>query len=158
MADVYCIDTSIVIFMHQRLPRDIYPGLWEQMEDLIARGRAHMAKEAHLELKRVDDGCFDWADGRDGFVEEPVAAMIFDIVQLIADRHDGWVSEQRNQADPWVVAHACSGGYVVVTDERRKGPGGPDRNLKIPNVADEFRVECITLNELARREGWVFGR
>lgn len=155
MGPTYCIDTNIVVFMQRRLPRDIYPGVWDQMEALIVSGRAIMPADAHRELGRVDDGCFEWATNRPGFVEEPDTAA-FALVDQITGAHPDWVSERVNEADPWVIAHACVGGYVVVTDERRKGPGTADHNLKIPNVADEHDLHTMPFNEMARAEGWVF--
>lgn len=157
MGPTYCMDTSIVVFMQRRLPRDLYPGVWDYMEALIASGRAIMPADAHRELGRVDDGCSEWAAGQPGFIEEPEGTA-FALVDQITNAHPDWVSERRNEADPWVIAHASVGGYVVVTDERRKGPGTADQNLKIPNVADEHGVPTMTFNEMARAEGWVFTR
>lgn len=156
MGPVYCIDTNIIVILERYLPSDVHPGIWRQMEDLITEGRAHIPREAFEELTRVDDGCATWATGQEGFVEEPTDVHVI-AVAGITSAHPGWVQDRTNAADPWVVAHAEVGGYVIVTDERPKGPGVSDRNLKIPNVAGEFGLTCINLNDLARAEGWRFG-
>lgn len=78
------------------------------------------------------------------------------MVSQIASHHPGWVQESKNAADPFVIAHAVESGLVVVTLERRKGPGVEDHNLKIPNVAEEWQVDCIDFKALSRRAGWVF--
>lgn len=153
---VYCIDTNIVVILERYMPSDVHVGVWEQMEDLIRQGRAHMPREAYEELTKVDDGCATWALGQNGFVEDPTDSAIT-VVGQITQAHPGWVQDRTNAADPWLVAHASVGGYVIVTDERRKGPGiVPDKNLKIPNVADEHQVQCINLNDVARAERWRF--
>ncbi|WP_198036892.1 DUF4411 family protein [Nocardia sp. BMG51109] len=97
----------------------------------------------------------NWAKRLDYFIDEPSQEDV-DLVQKISDRYPNWVFEQQNAADPWVIAHACRRKAFVVTDERAKGPGTADRNLKIPNVAAEFQVSCINPIELARRECWRF--
>jgi Domain of unknown function (DUF4411) len=155
MADTYCIDTNIVIFLAQRMPRDVYPGPWNAIEALIAEGRATMPQEVYIELGGVEDECSGWAAERDGFVQSTTLAEI-QIAAGITTRYPGWVSLRENAADPFVIAHAVVFAHVIVTDERRKGSGTHPRNAKIPNVADEYHVECVTFVELARREGWRF--
>lgn len=156
MGPVYCIDTNIIVILERYMPSDVHPGIWGQMEELIAEGRAYMPREAFDELTRVDDGCATWATAQTGFVEDPTGGHVLTVAQITAT-HPGWVQDRTNAADPWIVAHAKVGGYVIVTDERPKGPGVIDRNLKIPNVAAELGLTCINLNDLARNEGWRFG-
>jgi hypothetical protein len=77
-------------------------------------------------------------------------------VAIITERHPDWVQERANAADPFIIAHAATHDRVIVTQERRRGTGVTDRNLRIPNVADEEGVHSLNFNELARREGWRF--
>jgi hypothetical protein len=108
-----------------------------------------------VELDRVEDSCAAWCRSFPGFVQEATDGEVT-IVATIATAHPDWVSEGQNEADPWLVAHAAVHDRVVVTEERRKGPDVADRNLKIPNVADEHGVRCIDFNNLARERSWVF--
>lgn len=158
-APIYCIDTNIIVILERYMPGDVHVGVWEQLEDLIREGRAQMPREAYEELTRVDDGCAAWAMNQDGFVKNPLDPAIIDVVGQITRAHPGWVQDRTNAADPWIVAHAKVDSNIIVTDERRKGPGSvPDRNLKIPNVADEHQVRCVDFNTMARDEGWRFTR
>jgi len=116
-----------------------------------------MPKDAYLELAKVDDVCGPWAKNSAGFVVEATLAEIM-VVDAITTKHPDWVSETQNAADPYIVAHAEVHKRVIVTDEKRKGPGFAGRNAKIPNVADEYGIDYVNFNELARREGWHFGR
>ena len=155
MSDSYVIDTNIVINLHRSLPRDIFPSLWVEIENLIEGKRAVLPKEVLIELEKVDDDCAPWAKGLDGFVVETTDAVV-QIVTEITKRHPGWVTEQKNEADPWVVGYAVSTSKIIVTEERRRGADVLDRNLGIPNVADEYGVPTLTLNDVARNESWVF--
>lgn len=151
----YTIDTSVIITLHRQYPRDVHRSAWEHFEELIESGEAFLPKDGYEELERKSDELAPWAKGLDGFVEDPTEDEI-ETVQEITEDHPDWVQEQANAADPWVIANAAVNERVVVTQERRCGPNVEDRNIKIPNVADEHDVDCIDFNELARREGWVF--
>lgn len=155
MVDSYTIDTNIVVTLNRDQPRDIYASVWDALEALISEGRCVMNREAYEELVHVDDECAPWAKAQDGFVQDTTADELAAVDAITTD-HPGWVQESKNAADPFVIAQAAEQELVVVTFERRKGPGTEDHNLKIPNVADEWDVECIDFKELARREAWVF--
>lgn len=158
MSAVYIIDTNIIIHMNDRMPRDVHPGVWEAMEELIAAQRAIMPRMAYDELEGVSDECAPWAKQQPGFIQDANDSQVI-TVQAISVAHPGWVQERKNAADPWIVAcGANTKDAVIVTDERLKGPGVIDSNLKIPNVAVEYGVEYCNFNDLSRREGWTFTR
>ncbi|WP_213573258.1 DUF4411 family protein [Rhodococcus sp. USK13] len=153
--DTYLVDTNVIVLMKRYTPRDLHPSLWQAVEALVSDGRLMIPREVLEELDRVEDELAPWAKRMDGFVDEPTLEDI-QIVADISAAHPGWVVGQQNGADPWVVAQAYRLGSVIVTDERAKGPNTADKNLKIPNVAAKYNVECINMNDLGRREGWVF--
>ena len=155
MSDGYTIDTNIIVTLNREQPRDIYPSVWEALERLIADGRCMMNREAFEELQEVDDECAPWARAQPNFIVDTTHGELA-VVDVITSDHPGWVQDRKNAADPFIVAQAAENERVIVTGERRKGPGTEDRNLRIPNVADEWGVECLTFQELARREGWKF--
>ena len=151
----YCIDSNAIIIMNRHMPRDVYEGPWAALEQLVRSGRLYMPREVYEELRIIDDYCAPWAKSMDGFVVDPNEDEIACVLE-IATAHPKWVQEQRNRADPWLVAHGKVHQRIVVSDEKMAGPGALEMNLKIPNVASEHSVECITLVELARREQWRF--
>lgn len=155
MTSVYAVDTSSIIRLHRELPRDVFPTVWGYLEDLVGRGRAFFPRDCHEELKKKDDHLYVWASGLDGFVDQPDSDEV-DCATLITEDHPDWVQEQQNAGDPWVVANASVHGRVILTEETMKGPGTIDKNFKIPNVAVEFDVSCVSFNQLARNEGWSF--
>lgn len=157
MGTVYGIDANILIFLGNNMPIDVYPGVWEQLEELIADGRALMPRDVYDELTMVDDSCAEWAKARQGFIEEPGDRHV-SLVRDITDSYPGWVRGRKNAGDPWLIAHADIGGYTIVTNEGRRGRGVENQNLGVPNVADAFEVPCLKFTELAREEGWRFVR
>lgn len=155
MSSIYTFDTNVVIRLFRELPRDVYASVWDRVEHLISDGRAHICRDACDESERIDDECAPWAKGLNGFVIEPNSDEVAKVAD-ITRRHPDWVQETMNAADPWVVASAAVHGFVIVTQERLKGRGTTDRNLKIPNVALEESVTCLNFTDLARAEGWQF--
>lgn len=151
----YSIDTNIVINMSRDMPRDVWSGIWDAMEELVATGRANMTQEAFRELGGVDDGCTEWAKQLPGFVHDANDEEIAVAVE-ISQRLPTWVQDKKNAADPWVIAHAKIRGLTVVSEERPNGPGALEHNLKIPTVAAMYDVACINLVGLARAESWSF--
>lgn len=154
MSAVYIIDTNIVIHMNDRMPRDVHPGVWEALEELIGEGRAIMPRMAYDELREVDDDCAPWAKKQSGFIQDATDAQIV-VVTAITQMHPDWVQERRNQADPWIIAYAeCTADAVIVTDEKIKGPGATNPNLKIPNVAVERGVPSMNFNAALLDQAW----
>lgn len=154
-ADAYALDANVMILMNRHMPRDVFPSVWEAVEALAADGRVCTPRQVYEELLRIDDYCAPWARGMPGFVVEADDQEIA-VVAAISTAHPGWVRQQLNVADPWLVANGAAHGRIVVTDERLKGPGTIDNNLKIPNVAAEHGVICVAFTDMARREGWSF--
>jgi hypothetical protein len=151
----YTLDTNILINMNRLYPRDIFPTLWGNLEDLVDVDWACICSEVLVEVKRGGDDLHKWARDLAGFVcditaNEPIT------VAAISAGHPDWVRGTVNAADPWLIAHAIAHDRAIVSEEREAGPGVADRNQKVPNVAAENGVECIKFFEFARRQTWQF--
>jgi hypothetical protein len=129
--------------------------MWASIEDSIHRGESCICEAVHREVNRIGDELHKWAKDLPGFVCATTDGE-FETVAQIGDEHPGWVQGQLNEADPFVIAHAKAESSTVVTEETRKGPNTAEKNLKIPNVADEHGVEVLTFFDYIRREGWSF--
>lgn len=60
----------------------------------------------------------------------------------------GWANEKI--ADPWLIAIAKSENYTIVTDEIKNinlNAMNPSKNAKIPDVCEEFKIRCISMNQ-----------
>lgn len=151
----YTLDSNILIGLIQKYPRDIFPGIWESIEESVKLGESCICEAVHREVYRIGDDLFEWAKNLPGFICSISDAELA-TVAAIAGAHPGWVQGQINEADPFVIAHAKAEGSTVVTEENRKGPGTIDKNLKIPNVADEHGVAVLKFFDYVRQEGWTF--
>lgn len=72
----YTIDTNVIVDMNRDMPRDVWLGVWDSVERLIADRRAFMPRQVFEELKGVDDDCAPWARDQPGFVVEATDAEV----------------------------------------------------------------------------------
>ena len=47
MKDKYVFDSNIFINLHQRQPRDIYPSVWNKIDELMANGTIISSREVY---------------------------------------------------------------------------------------------------------------
>jgi hypothetical protein len=151
----YCIDTSPVISgRNDWYPPESFRSLWDAVEALIVAGDLLMPKEVLEELERGDDECVTWARSFPDFVADADDAVTGRVAGISSDV-PGWVQQERNYADPFVVAHACEKNLVVITQER-PALATEDHNMRIPQVSSRYGVDCVTFGQLISREGWTF--
>lgn len=151
----YTLDSNILIGLAQRYPRDIFPGIWASIEQSVSDNKSCICEAVHREVHRGGDDLYKWAKDLPNFICS-VTDEELETVAKIGIAHPSWVQGQLNEADPFVIAHAKAEGSTIVTEENRKGPNTEDRNQKIPNIADEHRVETMKFFEYVRQEGWKF--
>lgn len=151
----FTLDSNILIGLVRTYPRDIFETLWESIELAVEEEGLCICQAVLREVHRGGDVLYRWAGELDGFTCK-VTDLELSIVASIASKHPDWVRGQVNEADPFVIAHAKSEGSTIVTEENRKGRGTIDKNLKIPNVAEEHGVQCIKFFDFVRIHGWSF--
>ncbi|MCL2464559.1 MAG: DUF4411 family protein [Micrococcales bacterium] len=150
----FVIDSSILISFERNQPRDVWPTLWDHVENLLRSGEAVVPREALTELERGTDDLDDWVK-KTGTVYDADDEMIA-VVGQISARHPGWVQQTKNAADPFIIATAKVLGAVIVTNERARNTATVDSNMRVPQVAAEFGVTAITTNDLFRQLQWQF--
>jgi hypothetical protein len=111
------------------------------------------------EIERGDDELVTWTRQHRKLFKKPDQAMIAAIQQTLAEFPIlAQPSKETPEADAFVVGLAKAGNeaqassllpdrYVVVSEERRRA---------IPQACLRYGIECISLLELFRREGWRF--
>lgn len=151
----FTLDASALITMERRYPREFFLSLWEAVESAAGNREVCICEVAYGELERGNDDLAPWAKGIEGFICGTTDDEIF-TTSLISRAHPGWVRGQKNNGDPFIIAHAKHEQRKVVTEEKRKGPGTEDRNQRIPNIVDEYDVECVTFFEFMRVQRWRF--
>ncbi len=128
--------------------------LREKGEEGIIASSAYVYEE----LKDGDDALAEWAaEGRSFGLWVPADESVQQAYSTIADyvaQHRTYAPEHvatfLGKADAWIIAHALACGGRVVTFEV---PQPLSARPKIPDVAANFGVDCLTLYEMLREIG-----
>ncbi len=151
----YSIDTSALLDGWVRnYPPENFPGVWENIDKLIASGQIHITEEVLVELEKKHDDVFAWAKTKEQFIYH-TDSEIQSAVRKILAQHKRLVDNRKNRstADPFVIALAMLKGCTVISGE---APSGRLDRPKIPDVCKSLGVDCISLLSLIKKEKWVF--
>lgn len=158
---MYLIDANILMTAADyHYPGDVAPGFWTQILDLLAAGDAQVPRSVYKELIAYQaKWVTSWTKNNitgDFILEEDLVQ-----IQKLAEIAD-WVTNIRqppfkasnrdhflNGADPRIIAAAAVTDATIVTYEKRAG-GTTSQKAKIPDIAEHFRVPCITPVEMLR--------
>lgn len=149
MKDKYVFDSNIFINLHQRQPRDIYPSVWNKIDELMANGTIISSREVYDELTRSDDSLSEWAKSKKEYFL-PSEIPIQERVSKILSEHRGLVEggKKQNNADPFVIALAQENNCALVTEECRSNSLVAP---KIPNICDAYGVTCMNFVDFVRK-------
>lgn len=134
--------------MQRQHPSDIFGSLWSKVDSFIENGIVISSEEVYDEIHVGDDDLVSWAKNRkDKFLKSDhnIQQLVREILQKQPSLVTG--SKKINGADPFVIALAKIKNCKLVSDERRSGVGQP---IKIPNVCEEYGVECIRFIDFLR--------
>lgn len=155
----YSVDTSAILDAWVRhYPIDTFPSFWSNFEKFIKTNIGIASELIRHELSVKDDGCIKWFKENkledffrpiDDAVQNNVSVLMQNpnYQRLVEDR------KGTNGADPFVIALAQSENLIVVTGEKAT------MNIskpKIPDVCRDLNIQCISILELMRKEGWKF--
>lgn len=157
MADLlpgYVIDTNALIDLwRRRYPRDVFPTLWQRLEELTSSGELIAPKEALSELHRQHDELYAWAKKQKCFkdLDPEQIQNVKEILKLFPSLID----EKKTvpDADPFVVALALTKGWKVVSSENL---AGTSTRKRIPDVCNHYKISCLTLLDFSRDREWNF--
>lgn len=151
----YSIDTSAILYGWIRhYPPDVFPPLWEKLEEMVVNNLLKATEEVREELVKKEDAAYKWAKSiKDFFV--PIDLDIQFKVKDILDKFDRLIDTRKNRsaADPFVIALALVENATVITAEK---PTGKLDRPNIPDVCRYYKVPCISLLELIRIKKWIF--
>ena len=147
----YIIDTCSFTALRRVYPKDIFPGVWTLIEKLMNDCVICSVEDVLEELKLGDDELYGWARNYQGnflLLDETIQTK----ATLILSTHTNLVDlrKRKSGADPFLIAAAIVTSSTVVTEENPSG--GPPR-LKIPDVCKAYKIPCIAILEVLRREG-----
>jgi hypothetical protein len=146
----YTIDTCSRTTKRRVYPLDVFPSAWAKLDTLAADGTLISTEQVLEELKAEDDEVFAWARKFRG-IFLPLDDNVQVTARKVLETHSNLIDLKRRKsgADPFVVATAIGNACSVVSEE--KPSGGPQRS-KIPDVCGYYKIECINLLEMLRRE------
>lgn len=157
MADLfpgYVIDTNALIDLwRRRYPRDVFPTLWQKLEELAASGELVAPQEVLNELQKQHDELHVWAKRQRFFMD--LDSEQIQHVKDILKEFPSLIDEKKTvpDADPFVIALAMAKGWKVVSSEN---PAGTSARKRIPDVCIHYRVKCLTLLDFFRDRKWNF--
>lgn len=152
---VYLIDTGALIHMHMHYPIERFPGVWDRMGDLIEERRLYLHRQVYEEIKvRGAGSCYRWKQTLpnhcileiDGFQGNFVTRM-GDEYPYLKDMFTR--TENKDKADPWLVAAGAVYSWCVVSHERNKEWG-------ILDLCRKFNVSVTDSFGIMDREDWRF--
>ena len=154
---MYCIDTSSLIDMQDIYPIDTFPGVWEQMESIAETGELVSPREVFRELEKRTDELCGWAKRNISFrdLNSSQEAVVKDIMAQYGAKFVD-ISKLTPEADPFVIALAKSESRTVITQEKHANLSGPQTKYKMPNVCDDYDVECIPILRFFQLKKWQF--
>ncbi len=134
---------------------DFCPAFWDWLVDGNKAGLVFSIDKVKDEILAGDDELTEWARAiHEGFFLLPEPATI-----QAMERVSSWVSENGytpaaqttffQAADYWLVAHAMTDDFVVVTHER---PANTPKRVKIPNVCVGLGLKVMSPFQMLRRE------
>ena len=156
---IYIFDNNSISILIKHFYESRFPSLWTRIDELVNGGQMVSVKEVHRELNAIFEyNPFVKRETIEGKFFKPANEKELLLVRdiFLNKRFQDLVSRKNilrgaPVADPFLIAKAecCSG--VVVTQEEYK-PNG----VKIPNVCEERKVDCINLETFMERQNWVF--
>jgi hypothetical protein len=139
----YSIDSSSLIHCRRTYPIDVFPSLWQAIDQLLARNILFAHEEVWIEINRGTDPLTTWAASRKTGLCVPADAGQVSVVQQIARRFPqaNYTTTTEHRADPWVVALARTRSLCVVSEEGGTAPIFP----RVPQMCGAFGVPtCVS--------------
>lgn len=150
----YCIDTSSLMDCRLRYyPPDVFPSLWQHMEELFEAGAIVSHEEVLKEITKRTDELAAWAMGRaDSFLsfDAPQELVLINILERFPRLV--MTGKGKHAADPFLIALASTTGTILVTQEQ---PGGL-KKPKIPDVCAALGITAMPILDVFREEGFTF--
>lgn len=160
----FLIDTNCVVTPYNDYYRSRYAlsnPFWERMRQLVESGEVGILSLVKDEIVRgVQEGdrLDEWIQSiADKVIDPKQNSAIVDnygeIMRYVANpinafspnAQQSWMRD--GVADPWLVASAREYNATIITFEKyvRRVPNQPAAGVKIPNIAHEYGVSCVSL-------------
>lgn len=147
----YCIDSSALINLtrYPGYPRDIFPAIWERLEEMIKAGELISHIEVYREIEERKDPLYEWCKLNKRMfkdIDDCQVRMIRKVESLYDADYWGKELNRNHWADPWLIALSICKGAIIITDEK-------DKPNSIPYIVDKLQIKCLKLLEFFREIG-----
>lgn len=156
----YNFDTSALIEFQALYPIDVFPQVWDEIDNLFKNNRGYFIEEVYNETQKRNDVVAQWIKRRRTYgMKIQTQADLLKAKEIVIN-HPGLVDINATQtsADPFVIADSVGCGSTVVTHENKNGAGA--KRPKIPDVCDAYAIPCIHgqyyATKFFRENGWTF--
>jgi len=157
--ETYIIDTSSLIKIQpEDYPRDIYVGMWENLEGLIEEDRLISHIKVLDELKSYEgkkDEILKWAEMHSN-IFMPIKPEQLSLVKKIVNTNNFRAlidnTKSTGDTDAFIIALAMEKtlrGRIVVSEEVLH-----ENKIKIPFVCNYFNIKSTNIFGMFRNEGW----
>lgn len=152
----YVFDTGPFITLFRNYYPKTFKTLWQLFDKMVDDGSIVSTREVRNEIL-FPPNLVSWSKTHKEIFATPTAKETNVVRDIYAIKHFQQNIEAKklfaggNSADPFVVSKAVIiVGSVVTTEEKKPNAA------KIPNICDEFGVNCLSLEEFMEEEGWEF--
>ncbi|BAU97215.1 PIN domain-containing protein [Corynebacterium suranareeae] len=158
---MYLLDANILMTAaDSHYPHDVVPGFWTQILDSLATGESKIPESVHKELiayRAKWVSTWTKTNAAPEFILNEDSAQIQELALItnwvINIRQPPFKISDRNRflsgADPRIIAVAAVTKSTIVTYEK-PAVDPTSRKVKIPDVAAQFGVSCVTPIEMLR--------
>jgi len=156
LTEGYCIDTCALIDLWRRYyPPDVFESLWQDIEKLVNKGNLVAPNQVYEEIERQDDELREWAKEHKDMFEKLTTDQIETVTEIL-ENYPRLVDKEKTSedADPFLITQAICRDWKVVTSEQSSSH--PNSPPKIPDVCDNYNVECYDLIDFFREENWQY--
>jgi hypothetical protein len=148
----YCIDASALINLtrYPGYPRDIFPAIWEKLENMVKRDELISHIEVYKEIEKRKDPIYQWCKKHKKMFKDVDDCQIRELENIQHQYDPGYWNNEINKggpwADPWLIALSICEDAIIVTDEKNT----PNR---IPYIANHFNSQWLNLIDFFKRIG-----
>jgi len=163
---IYLVDSDVLIAAKNLYYAfDICPGFWKCLLHYHQEGQVYSIDRVRNELLagRKTEDLVQWVQNKvpSSFfltADNDEVNPIYTKIMLWLQRHPNYFDQAKAEfattADGWIAAFARSRNAIVVTNEQ-PSPNSR-RSVKLPDVCEEFNVDCETTFDMLRKLGVDF--
>jgi hypothetical protein len=157
----YCIDTNVVIsFLRgtddEHYGSDVFKPQWDFLEHQMVSGVVVAPRRVEKELstwQKTISSMKDWLHRHQYLFQDIDSDDQLTLAKRIVNAYPAYGQNKNYLGDLEVITLAGVRALTVITLETSK-PNPSKKRPKIPDVCNEFSIDCVSLPGFLRREGF----